>query len=61
MGEQVVPFKVLLTGFGIVFSLGVFCGYQLKSWRIEWLKRRRDRLARKIQATQAEINQLQTH
>jgi len=46
---------------GVTLSLGVLVGYKIKSWRIEWLKRRRERLQRKIQQTQAEIEMLQKH
>ena len=44
---------------GVTFTLGMICGYQLKKWRIEWLKRRHDRLQRKIKETQAELDGLQ--
>ena len=27
-----------------VFGAGFVCGYQFKTWRLEWLKRRRERL-----------------
>lgn len=49
----------LLVCLGITFSIGAICGYQFKTWRLEWLKRKRDRLARKIQQTQKEIEALQ--
>lgn len=61
MGGQ----EVTLTTTGLAISLGVslligfVCGYQFKSWRIDWLKGRRERLQRKIQQTQAEIEKLQ--
>ena len=40
------------------FSVGIFVGYELKTWRIEWLKRRRERLAKKLAATQQQIDNL---
>ena len=54
-----ITFRALALSFGLVFSLGAFCGYQFKTWRIEWLRRRRDRLARKIRETQNQIDSLQ--
>ena len=38
-----------------VFGAGFVCGYQFKTWRLEWLKRRRERLAVKLQDTQKQI------
>lgn len=43
---------------GLVFSAGFYCGYQAKTWRIEWLKRRRERLAVKLRDTQKQIDGL---
>ena len=40
------------------FCIGIFVGYELKTWRIEWLKRRRERLAKKLAATQQQIDNL---
>ena len=40
------------------FTFGVFVGYEFKTWRIEWLKRRRERLAKKLAATQQQIDNL---
>lgn len=34
--------------------------YQAKEWRMEWLKRRRERLAVKLQETQREIELMKT-
>ena len=39
----------------LTFTLGIVVGYKLKGWRIEWLKRRRERLASKLRETQQEI------
>lgn len=63
MGFEITTITISKTAFliclGLTFTLGTICGYQLKSWRKEWLKRKRDRLVRKIQQTQAEIEALQ--
>ena len=40
---------------GITFTLGFVAGYKAKELRMEWLKRRRERLAVKLQETQREI------
>jgi len=39
----------------VSFFCGVFIGYKLKGWRIQWLQRRRARLANKLADTQKEI------
>jgi len=49
---------VLSVAASIAFALGIFVGYELKTWRIEWLKRRRERLAKKLAATQQQIDNL---
>lgn len=61
MGQQEVTLTAtsLAVTLGVTLTLGFVCGYQFKAWRIEWLKRRRERLQRKIQQTQAEIDMLQ--
>ena len=41
---------------GLVFTGGFVCGYQFKTWRMEWLKRRRERLAVKLRETQRQID-----
>ena len=55
--------KSLLKG-GIILSLtffvGFFAGYEFHQFRMEWLKRRRERLARKLQETQKEIDLMST-
>lgn len=43
---------------GMSFCIGIFVGYELKTWRMEWLKRRRERLAKKLAATQQQIDNL---
>jgi len=42
----------------VSFMIGIFVGYELKTWRMEWLKRKRERLARKLAATQQQIDNL---
>ncbi len=44
----------------LVFGAGFVCGYQFKSWRMEWLKRRRERLAVKLRDTQKQIDSMAT-
>lgn len=46
---------------GVTFSLGFVAGYKAKEWRMEWLKRRRERLAVKLQETQREIEAMKAH
>ncbi len=53
MGDRAVLATSLLA-----FFCGVFVGYKLKGWRIDWLKRRRERLAGKLLETQKEIELL---
>lgn len=50
---------LILLALSLSFVAGTLCGYQFKTWKMEWLKRKRDRLARKIQKTQKEIEALQ--
>jgi hypothetical protein len=50
--------KVVLSVSVVTFVLGVFVGYKLKGWRIDYLKRRRERLASKLLETQKEIELL---
>jgi len=40
------------------FAVGFFCGYEFHQWRMEWLKRRRERLAQKLRDTQDQIDLL---
>ena len=42
------------------FGVGFGVGYKAKEWRMEWLKRRRERLAVKLQETQREIELMKT-
>ena len=42
----------------LVFGLGFFAGYEFHYYRMEWLKRRRERLARKLQETQKQIDNM---
>jgi hypothetical protein len=50
--------KVVLSVSVVTFVFGVFVGYKLKGWRIDYLKRRRERLASKLLETQKEIELL---
>ena len=43
---------------GLSFCLGVVVGYQLKTFRVSWLKAKRERLANKLIATQKELDVL---
>ena len=43
---------------GFIFSAGFVCGYQFKTWRAEWLKRRRERLRVKLAETQRELDNM---
>ena len=45
---------------GFTFVVGFFCGYEFHHLKMEWLKRRRERLARKLQETQKEIDLMST-
>ena len=40
------------------FAVGFFCGFEFHKWRMEWLKRRRERLAQKLRDTQDQIDLL---
>ena len=56
--------KTLIKGtiiLSLTFSVGFFCGYKFHEVRMEWLKRRRERLARKLQETQKEIDLMSTN
>ena len=57
--EVTLPSSALGITLGITFIFGLFCGYELKTWRIEWLKRRKDRLQRQILKTQSQLDSLQ--
>ena len=57
--EVVINTTALSITLGVTFILGTVVGYQIKRWRIEWLKRRHERLQRKIKETQAELDGLQ--
>lgn len=55
--------RILLKGsiiLGFTWIFGFFCGYEFHQFRMEWLKRRRERLARKLQETQKEIDLMST-
>jgi hypothetical protein len=42
----------------LTFGLGCATGYQFHKWRVQWLKRRRERLAIKLQETQKQLELL---
>ena len=50
--------KGLISACLLTFFCGIFVGYKLKGWRIDWLKRRRERLANRLLETQKEIELL---
>ncbi len=57
MGDSTTT-KVVLSVSAVTFAVGVFFGYKLKGWRIDYLKRRRERLTSKLLETQQEIDLL---
>ncbi len=57
MGDDVKFYRGLFI-LGLAFAAGFACGYKFKSWRTEWLKRRRERLKVKLIETQKEIENL---
>lgn len=59
MGTEVTLTTTGLSALlGVMLTAGFALGYQFKAWRIEWLKRRRERLMRQLQATDAQIGVL---
>ena len=60
MGEDGSFYKggILL---GLTFLAGFGIGYEFHKWRLEWLKRRRERLALKLQETQKQIELMSKH
>jgi hypothetical protein len=48
--------NVLRGSIVLAFVLGFALGYKVKEWRIRWLKFRRDRLARKLQDAQKQLD-----
>ena len=61
MGESETNFykgAILVTA---TFAVGFFTGYKFHEWRMEWLKRRRERLAQKLRDTQDQIDLLAKH
>ena len=42
----------------LTWAVGFACGYEFHKWRLEWLKRRRERLAQKLRDTQDQIDLL---
>ena len=45
----------------LIWAFGFGCGYEFHKWRIEWLKRRRERLVQKLRDTQDQIDLLSKH
>ena len=45
----------------LIFAAGFVSGYKFHEWRLQWLKRRRERLAQKLRDTQNEIDLLSKH
>jgi len=60
MGEEGTFYKAVFI-LGITFAAGFTAGYKAKEFRLEWLKRRRERLAVKLQETQREIESMKAH
>ena len=44
--------------FTLIWASGFACGFEFHKWRMEWLKRRRERLAQKLRDTQDQIDLL---
>ena len=42
----------------LTYAMGCATGYQIHKWRVQWLKRRRERLAAKLQETQKALELL---
>ncbi|MPC77523.1 hypothetical protein E2C01_071980 [Portunus trituberculatus] len=57
--QVTVQTSVLALAGTVIFSVGFFCGYKIKMWRMDWLRWRRERLQKKIQQTQAQIDLIQ--
>ena len=49
--------KELAVYLGLSFACGLLVGYQFKSWRLKYLKAKRDYLQRKMVETQKKLNQ----
>ena len=45
----------------LTWATGFACGYKFHKWRMEWLKRRRERLAQKLRDTQDQIDLYSKH
>ena len=60
MGEDGTFYKAVFI-LGITFTAGFVAGYKAKELRLEWLKRRRERLAVKLQETQKQIEAMKAH
>ena len=48
--------RTLAVLLGISFCAGCFAGYKIKSWRVRYLRDKRDILARKLVKTQNQID-----
>ena len=53
--------KELAAYLGLSFLCGMFVGYQIKAWRLKYLKAKRDYLQRKMVETQKKLNQASTN
>ena len=60
MAEEGAFYKAVFI-LGVTFTAGFVAGYKAKEFRLEWLKRRRERLAVKLQETQKEIEAMKAH
>jgi len=60
MGDDGNFYKAVFI-LGLTFTAGFVTGYKAKELRLEWLKRRRERLAVKLQETQKEIESMRAH
>jgi len=50
--------KILtITAVTVAFVAGFIWGYQVKSWRLQYLKAKKDYLARKLNETENKLNE----
>lgn len=57
MATMQVQDKELALYLALSFACGMLIGYQFKSWRLKYLKAKRDYLQRKMAETQKKLNQ----
>lgn len=53
--------KELVLYLGLSFACGMLVGYQIKTWRLKYLKAKRDYLQRKMVETQKKLNEASTN